>query len=123
MAQTRKSRRSAKSLEAVKTKLEAERDELRHQIAELERHTEGEPDVFDEDRGEPETATYERERDLSLYTNARDLLDKVEHALARIDDGTYGVCESCGKSIEAARLRALPHASLCISCKRAEERG
>lgn len=121
MAKTKKTRK--KNLEAVEEKLGIERENLLRQIAELEARQSGEvPSDGYDDEGEPETATYERERDLSLLDNARDLLDRVNRALERIGDGTYGKCESCGKSIEAARLRALPHAVLCISCKREEER-
>lgn len=120
MAKTQKSR---KSLGPIEEKLREDRDHLLKQIGELEARQAGDDDSDGyDDEGEPETATYERERDLSLLENARDLLDQVDRALAKISDGTYGVCESCGKSIEAARLRALPYASLCISCKRQEER-
>lgn len=120
MAKTQKSR---KNLEAVEEALRAERENLLRQIGELEARQSGEDESAGyDDEGEPETATYERERDLSLLENARDLLDKVNRALEKISNGTYGVCESCGKLIEAARLRALPYASLCISCKREEER-
>jgi DnaK suppressor protein len=122
MAQTKK---SSKTLKAVEDKLRAEREELVAQIADLERRAAGEETgtrVYDDDHGEPETATYERERVLSVLDNSRDLLEQVETALEKIDGGTYGVCESCGKPIEAARIKALPHASLCIACKRREER-
>lgn len=120
-----KTKRSPKALEGVVTKLRAERDELVVQIADLERRAAGEETgerIYEDNHGEPETATYERERVLSLLENSRDLLEKVDRALEKIDAGTYGVCESCGKPIEAARLKALPHALLCISCKRREER-
>jgi DnaK suppressor protein len=120
MAKTPKTRRN---LGPVEEKLRSERENLLRQISELEARQAGEDERAGyDDEGEPETATYERERDLSLLENARDLLDKVERALEKIAEGTYGVCESCGKPIEAARLRALPYATLCISCKRAEER-
>lgn len=123
MAQTKK---SPKTLKAAEDKLRAEREELTQQIAELQARATGEETgparVYDDDPGEPETATYERERLLSLIDNAKDLRDQIDHALVRVADGSYGVCESCGKSIEAARLKALPHATLCISCKRRDER-
>lgn len=108
----------------VAEKLEAERDDLLRQIADLDRRRseEGDPSGYDDDYGDAETETSEREREISLAENLRDLLDQVEHALARIEDGTYGVCESCEKRIEAARLKALPYASLCIECKRRSER-
>jgi len=57
-----------------------------------------------------------------MTQNARDLLAQNEQALARIDAGTYGVCESCGQSIGKARLQAFPRATLCVSCKQREER-
>ena len=77
---------------------------------------------FDEESADAGTFTFERERDLSLGNNIRDLLDKVESALKRMDAGTYGECERCGKPIDKARLKALPYAVLCIDCKKAEER-
>jgi DnaK suppressor protein len=122
MARAQKSR---KDLKPVEDKLRAEREDLVRHISEIEVRrlgTENGDGPIIADEGEPETATYERERDFSLLENARDLLTQVDRALRKIEDGTYGVCESCGKSIEAARLKALPYASLCISCKRLEER-
>ena len=59
---------------------------------------------------------------MSVANNARDLLQQVEHALARIADGTYGVCESCGNALGKARLQAFPRATLCVTCKQREER-
>jgi DnaK suppressor protein len=123
MARTQKSR---KDLKPVEEKLLAERESLQQQVSEIEARYYGEENADvaarSTDEGEPETITTDRERDLSLLENARDLLDQVQVALRKISDGTYGTCASCGKSIEAARLKALPHASLCISCKRKEER-
>jgi RNA polymerase-binding protein DksA len=77
---------------------------------------------LDEDFADAGTATFERERDLSIKNNIRDLIDQVTRAVERIDDGTYGTCERCGQPIDATRLRELPHASLCLDCKRREER-
>lgn len=115
--------KTKKDLAPVKATLTAEHAELLEQIAELEARYYGEDkDQTRDDEGEPETVTTDRERDLQLLENARDLLDQVERALKKVADLTYGTCASCGKSIEAARLKALPHASLCISCKRKEER-
>lgn len=114
-----KTRATPKNIKEIEERLRAERDDLRRQMAELDSGG-GTADV--DEAGEPESVTTERERDLSLLDNTRALLDRVETALAKIDAGTYGVCGSCGKSIEAARLKALPHATLCIACKRKEER-
>lgn len=77
--------------------------------------------AFDEEFADAGTATFERERDLSLANNIRDLLGKIDKALARMDDGTFGICVKCGKPIEKARLKALPYASLCIKDQTTEE--
>ncbi len=123
-----KPKKSRKNLKPIAEKLRAEREELNRQLAEFERQSasyaqgEGAGDgSFGEDYADAGSNTFERERDLSLVDNLRDLLEKVEHALERIENGSYGSCESCGKNIEAARLRALPYASLCIACKRLDE--
>ena len=116
-------KKSTKDLSPVREQLTGERDELLRQIAEIEARYSGEETIeAGAAEGEPETVTVDRERDLSLLENARDLLDQVDAALRKVEDGTYGKCARCGKSIEAARVKALPHASLCISCKRLEER-
>ncbi len=69
------------------------------------------------------TVTYDRELDHGLEEGAEEVLAKIEAALARIEDGTYGICRSCGKPIAEERLEAMPWATLCIDCKRREERG
>lgn len=120
--------RSKKTLEELERKLEAERDALQRQMSELERQTLGisqsessGESSFDEEYADSATDTFERERDFSLAANIKDILGKIETALAKIRAGTYGKCESCGKSIEAARLKALPYANQCIVCKKREE--
>jgi DnaK suppressor protein len=75
-----------------------------------------------DDQADAGAKTFQREYELALTQNARDLLDLAERALARIDDGTYGVCESCGQPIGKARLEAFPRATLCVTCKQREER-
>ena len=75
-----------------------------------------------DDQADAGAKTFQREYELALTQNARDLLDLAERALARIDDGTYGVCESCGQPIGKARLEACPRATLCVTCKQREER-
>jgi RNA polymerase-binding transcription factor DksA len=49
-------------------------------------------------------------------------MERIDKALVKIEDGTYGLCERCGKPIEKARLKALPYANLCLKDKQAEER-
>ncbi len=77
---------------------------------------------FDEEYADSGTFTFERERDLSLYNNIKDLLDKVEAAMEKIELGTYGICDICKGTIPEERLEALPHATLCIECKQKEEK-
>src|SRR5262245_12992099 len=77
---------------------------------------------YDEEPADAGTATFEREKDLSLVNNIHDLMDRIDKALARMDDGTYGLCDRCGKPIEKLRLKALPYANLCLKDKHAEER-
>lgn len=68
------------------------------------------------------TETFMRENDLSLSLNIKDLLAKVNDALKRIDDGTYGICRVCGRPIEKERLEAIPFTDLCIEDKKKEEK-
>lgn len=65
--------------------------------------------------------TYERERNLGLIDNLKRQLEATEAALAKFEEGTYGVCSNCGRQIDPERLEALPHATLCINCKRLQE--
>ncbi len=66
-------------------------------------------------------ARFERERDLTLENNIKDMLAKVEIAIAKLSSGTYGVCDRCGGAIDPARLKAVSYANLCLACKTAEE--
>jgi RNA polymerase-binding protein DksA len=69
------------------------------------------------------TVTFDRELDYSLEENEERLLEAIDAALTRIDDGTYGICSACGQPIGEERLEALPWTTQCIDCKRKEERG
>ncbi len=110
----------------VRSRLAAEAEELSGEIDKAEsdiadRLGDSVSDAGD-DQADVGTKTYEREHELSLTYNARDLLAQTEKALARIESGTYGSCESCGQPIGKARLQAFPRATLCVSCKQREER-
>jgi DnaK suppressor protein len=67
------------------------------------------------------TDAFEQAKELSLLQNSERLLAKVEAALARFEEGTYGVCERCGEQIDPARLKALPYAALCMDCQQRTE--
>ena len=73
--------------------------------------------------GETATATLDREIDYTLGENSGQVLAEIDAALKRVEDGTYGICVSCGREIAVERLEAYPWASLCIDCKRQAERG
>jgi RNA polymerase-binding protein DksA len=73
--------------------------------------------------GDTATATYDRELDYTLADNSEQVLADIERALAKVDDGTYGVCEDCGKPIAPERLEAMPWARYCIDDQRRRERG
>jgi len=117
----------AKTSAHLRTQLEDERARLAEEVAEIEREghealseASGENNYRDHmaDQG---SATFERELDMTLDENVREALADVEKALARMDAGTYGICERCGAEISPSRLEAIPTASLCITCKEAEE--
>ena len=61
--------------------------------------------------------TFERQKDLALNQNIDAMLAQIEDALEKIDEGTFGTCSRCGKSISPARLEALPYATLCVDCQ------
>jgi DnaK suppressor protein len=113
-------------LAEVRAELEAEAAELRVETDHAEAAIAGLlGDCVTEagdDEADASSKLYEREHELAISNNARDLLNQTEHALARIAAGTYGVCESCGKAIGKARLLAFPRATLCVACKQRQER-
>ena len=113
-----------KFLEEQRNFLLEERDVYQHQAADLKAEAESlalerEPgDVqFDEESGEGGTVAVDRERDLTLSAQALATIEEIDIALAAIEDKSYGSCEICWQPIPKARLRALPYARLCVSCK------
>jgi DnaK suppressor protein len=117
----------ATTLAELKAALEAELDHLTEELADLERDSStnlsdqsGENNYRDHmaDQG---TATFGKELDLSLEGNAREMYAQVRRALDRIDAGAYGKCIRCGADVPVDRLRAMPAAELCITCKEWEE--
>ena len=82
-----------------------------------------EMNFHDNHLGDMATATFDREMASTLEDNSNHVLAEIDGALARIENGTYGMCERCGQPIGAERLEALPWATLCIEDKRKQERG
>lgn len=107
------------TLEEETARLRAEVEETEQELAELMRDY---GDGAGDDQADAGSATLEREQELSLANNSRELLRQVAHALERFEDGTYGDCESCGEPIGKMRLQAFPRATLCLTCKQKQER-
>ena len=117
---------TAAELRAVRIDLN---DEITRLTEELEATEVGLADLISDsgdgagdDQADAGSKTFEREHEMSLANNAREMLLQVQHAIERLDNGTYGACESCGRPIGKYRLQAFPRATLCLACKRAEER-
>jgi DnaK suppressor protein len=113
-------------IDEVRSQLATEADELRAEIARAEtdiadRLGDSVSDAGD-DQADVGAKAFEREHELALTYKSKELLGQTEQALARIDAGTYGRCESCGEPIGKARLQAYPRATLCVRCKQREER-
>jgi len=113
-------------LERLRAHLEEERVRLEAEVAEdaedreLLSEASGE-NAYRDHMADQGSATFERELDLTLEENVRELLAEVRASLERIEAGTYGSCARCASDIPVDRLDAVPTASLCIQCKEAEE--
>ena len=111
----------AKNFKPFRVRLENEHRRLTEELEQLkaseptsEERREGSP--FGK-REEEANETLELEKRLVLEKRTRKQLAEVEQALRKIEEGTYGLCDSCGQPIDPARLEALPQASFCLSCK------
>jgi RNA polymerase-binding protein DksA len=117
---------TAKELRAVRAELDEDSARLRAELDAADQELAGlmrdAGDGAGNDQADVGSTTFERDHEMSLANNARDMLAQTERALGRIDDGTYGVCESCGQPIGKMRVMAFPRATLCLSCKQREER-
>jgi RNA polymerase-binding transcription factor DksA len=104
----------------AQNRLSKERDATEQRIAALTRELNSllETATTSDDEHDPEGATlaFERAQTQSLLSQARDELDDLDHAEQRLRDGTYGICERCGRPISQQRLAALPVARICIRC-------
>lgn len=117
---------TAKELKEVRAELDTEIQRLTAEISSAETHLNEflkEPiDGAGDDQADAGAKSFEREHELSLVAGARTGLEQNLHALARLEDGTYGICENCGNPIGKLRLQAYPRATLCMTCKSRQER-
>jgi RNA polymerase-binding protein DksA len=102
-----------KERETVKDRLEAELAETMGELERLEKKVQVEVEYG---LGEGDPSIYEREINMALRRRTRRKVRSVQEALARFEEGTYGICERCGRQIAEQRLEALPEARLCIDC-------
>ena len=102
--------------------IELHESEIHEAEGELEDLLRGSGDGAGDDQADAGAKTFEREHEITLANNARDMLRQAEHALERLDAGTYGTCENCGNPIGKGRLQAFPRATLCVTCKTKQER-
>ncbi|MBM3720976.1 MAG: molecular chaperone DnaK [Actinobacteria bacterium] len=117
---------TATELKSIRSELAKDLTRLKKELAEVE----SEMDALIEasgvgagdDQADAGAKTFEREHEMSLVYNARDMVLQTERALERIDTKTYGRCEDCGNPIGKARLQVFPRATLCMLCKQKEER-
>ncbi|SDC73024.1 transcriptional regulator, TraR/DksA family [Sanguibacter gelidistatuariae] len=117
---------STKEIETLADELIVESVRLQAELAvadqELSELLRNSGDGAGDDQADSGSSALEREQELTLVNNTRDLLTQSSRALSRISAGTYGTCESCGLAIGKARLQAFPRATLCVTCKQREER-
>jgi len=112
-----------KLLDGERDRLSEVRDGFRGQGLDAETEAESIAELSDNAQHQADvgTETFDRERDLSILEQVEAELTDIEHALSRLDDGTYGRCEACGEPIEDARLEALPAARFCLAHQAAVE--
>ena len=117
---------TADQLAEIRATIESDMQVLREEItmaqAEVVALMRQSGDGAGDDQADAGSKTLEREQEMSLANNAREMLLQDQHALDRLANGTYGVCESCGQPIGKLRLEAAPRATLCVPCKTKQER-
>ena len=119
----------AKELQTMKSKLLGERERLEGDLASLEESTaatskdaSGDLSSYSSHMADQGTDSMEREKAFLFASVKRRRMEEIDLALARIEAGTFGVCEACAKPIPLKRLERVPDASLCVSCKEKEEK-
>jgi DnaK suppressor protein len=110
-------------LDAIRRDLESHRDETRERIAALAKRPErGTAQGFGKRIGDGTVEAISRLTEIGVGTSLEAGLERTERALAKLDEGTYGLCDACGDPIAAKRLQAMPDVVLCIECAAAQPR-
>ncbi len=121
----RREKARSQDMEQFREQLLAERARLEEELHEIESRAArvdesdraNELSAYDDHPADLASETFEREKDLAIGESVEHMLHKVINALEKIDRGTYGLCDACGRPIKKARLKALPFATLCLACQ------
>ncbi len=112
-----------KQLEEQRTKIAAGIDHITNDNLNLsQRDASGDLSGYTFHMADVATDNFDREFSLDIASNEQQLLNRIDEALQKIKDGTYGICENCDVNIGMERLKAVPYAKLCIKCKEEEEK-
>jgi DnaK suppressor protein len=110
-------------LHAIRSELEQRLDQTRERLAVLAKRPErGTAQGFGKRIGDGTTEAVGRLTDIGVGESLERVLSRTERAVAKLDDGSYGICDACGDRISPGRLRALPDGTLCVSCAAAQRR-
>jgi len=113
------------NIERYRRILEKERQRIRREIELMEQTISygdtgsGQSELANYDNHPADTGseTFEKEKDLALRDNLRNMIGKIDEAVGKIDRGTYGTCDRCGRGITTGRLNAVPYAIYCVECQ------
>jgi DnaK suppressor protein len=112
------------NLDAVRAELQGRRDRDRQRLGKLTEHPErGSAVSFGKRIGDGTSEAVSRLTDIGVGESLERGLERTERALTKLDEGTYGICDACGRQIAAGRLRAMPDAVLCVDCSASERHG
>ena len=112
----------AEVTEGLRSEVQKHRRAIEQSEAELKNLLQDSTEGAGRDPADVGSANFERDQEMSLAANARDMLQQSELALRMIAHGTYGRCESCGQPIGKGRLLVYPRATMCMTCKQRQER-
>jgi len=111
------------NLDAVRTELKARRDRDRQRLGVLAQHPErGSTVSFGKRIGDGTSEAVSRLTDVAVGESLERSLERTERALTKLDEGTYGICDACGREISRGRLTAMPDAVFCLDCSASERR-
>jgi DnaK suppressor protein len=101
----------------IRKSLEHDRDRITEALKEKGHPEFGEKRGLYGDRAAASMVSNEIGKGVSIEQRLKEQLADIEHALSKLDDGTYGICDSCGEPIPEGRMKVIPHANLCVECK------